>query len=131
MSGRRKSKRETRTPATPSGPPVGMSPPPPSMPAVHPRSRRHEVETTEEVVARIVGMIVRSNLTLEQARKIAMMAAARASAPPQEITKAVHVMAVLDSATITRDEAKLIGIRAIRRAKHIEDRARIFGGPSE
>lgn len=76
-------------------------------------------------------MIVRSNLTLEQARKIAMMAAARASAPPQEITKAVHVMAVLDSATITRDEAKLIGIRAIRRAKYIEDRARIFGGPSE
>lgn len=112
-------------------PRIGPKPaPPPAPPRARPRL--HEFEYSDEEVAdRIVSMIVRARLTIEQARRIAMMAAARASAPPQEITKAVHVMAVLDSATITRDEAKLIGIRAILRAKYIEDRARIFGGPSE
>lgn len=112
-------------------PRIGPKPaPPPAPPGARPR--RHEFEYSDEEVAdRIVSMIVRARLTIEQARRIAMMAAARASAPPQEITKAVHVMAVLDSATITRDEAKLIGIRAIRRAKFIEDKERIFGGPSE
>lgn len=112
-----------------AAPRIGRKPAPPPAP---PRPRLHEFEySDEEIAARIIGMINRANLTLEQARTIAATAAARASAPPREITQAVHVMAALDRATIDRDEAKLIGIRAIRRAKFIEDKERIFGGPSE
>lgn len=108
----------------------GRKPPPPPAPPRR-RPRLHEFEySTEEIVERIVGMINRSSLTLEQARTIARIAAARAQSPAEEIASALHVMEALDRATIDRDEAKLIGIRALRRAQHLEDLKRIPGGPS-
>lgn len=84
-------------------------------------SMRGPLPPTTLAVDDIVRAINLLDLSADEAERIAVIAASRASRPRFATVKREHVLALLDGATITTDEAKLIGLRAIRRARALED----------
>lgn len=72
----------------------------------------------------IVDMLGKVELTADQSERICVVAASRAKHARTRIVRADHVMAMLEGAHLSRDEAKLIGIRALRRANALEEEGR-------
>lgn len=74
----------------------------------------------EATTNRIVELLNGVTLTFDQAERIASVAAMHANGRRLTATRREHVLAMIDNATISRDEAKLIAIRALRRAQDLE-----------
>lgn len=91
----------------PRGPRLGNMPP--------------EMAMVEAVADEIVELLNSVKLTADQAERIAVVASARVCRPRFAVVRGEHVLSMIDGATLGVDDAKLIGIRAIRRARFLQD----------